>query len=65
MNIIAEAAEDNLTFENPPTKRNDCEPELQYAFNDRRIAVSTGTEEEVVRLTKLLKHTSLQLDLTG
>eukprot|EP00972_Heterocapsa_arctica_P017743 2622127-Heterocapsa_arctica.AAC.1 len=47
MNIIAEAAEDNLTLKSPPTKRNDCEPELEYIINDRHIAVTTGAEEEV------------------
>eukprot|EP00972_Heterocapsa_arctica_P042191 6219250-Heterocapsa_arctica.AAC.1 len=46
MNLIAEAAEDNLTIKNPPSKRNDCEPELQYIINDRHTAVTTGTEEQ-------------------
>ena len=53
---LARAAEEKLTLRPPRVKKRDCHPELERIVACRKIALEQDDEEEVKRLTKLLKR---------
>ena len=55
METLAKAAEEKLTLRTPRQKKKACHPELERLIACRKIALEQGDEEEVIRLTKLLK----------
>ena len=56
MRILAMAAEEKLTLKHPRMKKRDCHPELERLVACRKIALEQDDEEEVKRITRLLKR---------
>ena len=56
MRILAMAAEEKLTLKPPRIKKKDCHPELERRVACRKIALEQDDEEEVKRITRLLKR---------
>ena len=55
MRTFARAAEEKLTLKPPRVKKRDCHPELERLEACRKIALEHDDEEEVKRITRLLK----------
>ena len=55
METLAKAADEKLTLKPPRLKKKDCHPELERIVACRKIALEQDDEEEVIRLTKLLR----------
>ena len=55
MEALARAAEEKLTFRPPRVKKRDCHPELERIVACRKTALAQDDEEDVKRLTKLLR----------
>ena len=56
METLARAAEEKLSFRPPRIKKRDCHPELERIVACRKIALEPDGEDEIKRLTKLLKR---------
>ena len=56
MEALANAAEEKLTLKPPRIKKKGCHPELERIVACRKIALEQDDEEEVKRLTRLLKR---------
>ena len=56
MGTLARAAEEKLTLKPPRVKKRDCHPELERLVACRKIALEQDDEEEVKRITRLLKR---------
>ena len=56
MEALARAAEEKLTFSQPRVNKRDCNPELERIVACRKIALEQDDEQEVKRLTELLKR---------
>ena len=56
MEALANAAEEKLTLKPPRIKKKGCHPELERIVACRKIALEHDDEEEVKRLTRLLKR---------
>ena len=56
MRTLARAAEEQLTLKPPRVKKRDCHPELEKLVACRKIALEQYGEEEVKRITRLLKR---------
>ena len=55
MEALARAAEEKMILRPPRVKKRDCHPELERIVACRKIALEQDDEEEVKRLTRLLK----------
>ena len=55
MRTLARAAEEKLTLKPPRVRKRDCHPELERLVACRKIALEQDDEEEVKRITRLLK----------
>ena len=55
MRTLARAAEEKLTLQPPIVRKRDCHPELERLVACRKIALEQDDEEEVKRITRLLK----------
>ena len=56
MRTLARAAEEKLTLKPPRVKTRDRHPELERLVACRKIALEQDDEEEVKRITRLLKR---------
>ena len=56
MRTLARAAEEKLTLKPPRVRQRDCHPELERLVACRKTALEQGDEEEVKRITRLLKR---------
>ena len=56
MGTLAKAAEEKLTLKLPRVKKKDCRSELENIVACRKIALEQDDEDEVKRLTRLLKR---------
>ena len=56
MKVLAMAAEEKLTLKPPRMKKKDCHPELERLVACRKIALEQDDEEELKRITRLLKR---------
>ena len=56
MRTLARAAEEKLTLKLPRVRKRDCHPELERLVACRKIALEQDDEEEVKRITRLLKR---------
>ena len=61
MRISAMAAEGKLTLKPPRIKKRGCHPELERLVACRKIALEQDDEEEVKRITRLLKRRARQI----
>ena len=55
MRTLAKAAEEKLTLKPPRVRKRDWLPELERLVACRKITLEQDDEEEVKRITKLLK----------
>ena len=56
MGTLAKTAEEKLALKPPRVKKKDCHQELERIVACRKIALEQDDEEEVKRLTRLLKR---------
>ena len=65
METLARAAEDKITLRPPRVKKRDCQPELERIVACRKIAPEQDDEDDVKRLTKLLKRRARRIRIEG